>query len=460
MKRRALWLFVALVVGAVTTYAVVDPLLESQWHLKGPADEVAGANVRSVWPIVRGAGVTIGIVDDGLQWTHPDLNANYSAALSYDFNGNDPDPSPTSSNRHGTAVAGVAAAVGDNGIGVSGAAPGSTLAGLRLIAAATSDLDEANALGHQPHAIDILNNSWGPSDSGTVIDGPGPLTRAAIEDAAVDGRGGRGRLFVWAAGNGLFNNDNCNFDGYANNRFVFAVGALADTGNQAGYSEPCSAMFVTAPSSGGPRGITTTDLVGGSGYSTTDYTSTFGGTSSAAPLVSGVLALMLSQNPDLTRRDTEYILASSSVQIHPADPGWTTGPYPHNEKFGFGLVDAGAAVSAAASWTPVGPELITPLFSRSLNIAIPDNNATGVTDSVVLDNSFAGFYVERVEVEFDATHQWRGDLEVTLTSPQGVASKLATVRAGDSGTQFPNWRFGSGAALGRKRRGDVDPACG
>ena len=139
-------------------------------------------------------------------------------------------------------------------------------------------------------------------------------------------------------------------------------------------------MFVTAPSNGGSRGITTTDLLGNAGYSTTDYTDTFGGTSSASPLVSGVLALMLSANPDLTRRDVEYILASSSVRIQPADAGWTTGPYPHNEKFGFGLIDANAAVSAAANWTPVGPEISTPLFTRTLNVAIPDNNATGITD--------------------------------------------------------------------------------
>ena len=105
MKRSALWLCVAVIGGIATTYAIVDPLLEDQWHLKGPAQEIAGANVRSVWPIVRGLGVTIGIVDDGLQWTHPDLNANYAAAQSFDFNNNDPDPSPSSTNRHGTAVA-------------------------------------------------------------------------------------------------------------------------------------------------------------------------------------------------------------------------------------------------------------------------------------------------------------------------------------------------------------------
>jgi subtilisin-like proprotein convertase family protein len=420
-----------------------DPLLENQWHLKGTSEEVAGANVRGVWSFVTGVGATIGIVDDGLQRTHPDLVANYIAGLSYDFNNDDPDPSPSSTNRHGTAVAGVAAAVGDNGIGISGAAPDSGLAGLRLISAPSSDADEAAALGHEPQAIDILNNSWGPSDDGGTLEGPGPLTLVAMESAAVNGRSSLGRLFVWAAGNGLSAWDNCNFDGYANSRFTIAVGALSDVGAQANYSEPCAAMFVTAPSNGGARAITTTDLQGAQGYSSTDYTNSFGGTSSAAPLVSGILGLLLSHNAALTRRDVEHILAASSVQLQPADPGWTTGPYPHNEKFGFGRIDAGAAVAMTGNWTHVSPEVSTPLLTRNLGVPIPDDNAVGVTDSIVLNSSYNSFEVERVEVDFNASHEWRGDLEVTLTSPSGVQSHLATIRPVDGGVQFPNWRFGS-----------------
>jgi subtilisin-like proprotein convertase family protein len=441
--RSLAYIVAALVTAAPLVALAPDPLLENQWHLKGPSEEVAGANVRSVWSFVTGVGATIGIVDDGLQRTHPDLVANYVAALSHDFNNNDPDPSPSSSNRHGTAVAGVAAAVGDNGIGVSGAAPDSGLAGLRLISAPASDADEAAALGHEPQAIDILNNSWGPSDDGATLEGPGPLTVAAMANAAVNGRGGLGRLLVWAAGNGLSALDNCNFDGYANSRFTIAVGALSDAGAQANYSEPCAAMFVTAPSNGGARAITTTDLQGATGYSSTDYTNSFGGTSSAAPLVSGIIGLLLSHNPALTRRDVEHILASSSVQVKPADPGWTTGPYPHNEKFGFGKIDAGAAVAMAGNWSPVGPEVATPLFTHNLSVPIPDDNTVGVTDSIVLNSTYNNFEVERVEVDFNASHEYRGDLVVTLTSPSGVQSHLATIRPADGGTQFANWRFSS-----------------
>lgn len=427
-----------------------DPLLDQQWHLKLRSQEPAGSNVRAVWPTTKGAGIAIGIVDDGLQHTHPDLQPNYAVSLSWDFNNNDSDPSPstlglcsTTADCHGTAVAGVAGAMGDNGIGVSGAAPSASLAGLRLTADPVSDAQVAAALGHQGDAIQIINNSWGASDNGSTLARPGPLTQSAIETAIVQGRNGKGRLFLWAAGNGLEVQDNCNFDGYANGRFVIAVGALADNAQQAPYSEPCSAMFATAPSDGGSRGITTTDLVGSPGYDPTDYTSSFGGTSSATPLVSGVVALMLAENPSLTWRDVKHILAESSVRINSTDPGWTIGTFPHNEEFGFGLVDAQAAVNLAATWSNVAAESAIPAVTRAINQTIPDDNATGLWDSITISSSFVNFTVEHVEVEFDATHPWRGDLEITLTSPAGVASRLATVRPLDSGDNFTSWRFGS-----------------
>ncbi len=429
-----------------------DPSLDQQWHLKSRSEEPAGANVRAVWPTTEGTGIVVGIVDDGLQHTHPDLQPNYLSSPSWDFNDNDADPSPDiATNPHGSAVAGVAGARGGNGIGVSGVAPLTSIAGLRLTAEPISDDQIAAALGHRRDSIHILNNSWGPPDcvpSGdddctNTLAGPEPLTQLAIETAATQGRHGRGRIFVFAAGNGLQQQDNCNFDGYANGRFVIAVGALADNAQQASYSEPCSAMFVTAPSSGGSRAIHTTDLVGSSGYGPTDYTSSFGGTSSAAPLVSGIIALMLAENPALTWRDVKHILARSSVKVNPADPGWTPGPIAHNEKYGFGLVDAQTAVNLASSWTNVASESAIPAFSRAIHQPIPDDDVNGLLDSITISDAVLGFTVEHVEVEFDATHPYRGDLEVTLTSPAGVVSRLATIRPLDPGDNFTAWSFGS-----------------
>ena len=418
-----------------------DPMVASQWHLHSRSAEPAGTNVRAVWDIIAGSGTVIGIVDNGLQHTHPDLQPNYSAALSFDFNDGDPDPSPVVTfDFHGTAVAGVAAARGGNGIGVSGAAPLATLAGLRLIAAPFSDATGASALGHEPNAIHISNNSWGPSDDGATLEGPGPMTEAAIESAATTGRGGLGRVFVWAGGNGAESDDNCNFDGFANSRFAIAVGALEDNAQQAFYSEPCAALFLTAP--GGPRGLTTTDLVGANGYSSTDYTSTFGGTSAAAPVVSGIVALMLSRNPSLTARDVKHVLARTAVKLNPADLAWSGGRYSHHENLGFGLVDANAAVVQAGSWRTVLPEQAIPPVTHVVNLPIPDDISAGVQDSIVIGPAFANFRVEHVEVEFSATHTFRGDIQVDLISPAGVQSRLAIRRANDDSTAgYSAWRF-------------------
>src|SRR4029079_12289297 len=103
--------------------------------------------------------------------------------------------------------------------------------------------------------------SWHRVDDGQTLTAPGPLAEGALVTAITQGRSGAGRIFVWAAGDGRANDDNCNFDGYANSRYGIAVGAVDDNGQQAPYSESCSALFVSAPSGGGTRGLTTTDLV-------------------------------------------------------------------------------------------------------------------------------------------------------------------------------------------------------
>ena len=190
-----------------------DPLFSQQWHLRntGQSGGTAGEDIRvtTAWDRVRGSGVVIGIVDDGLQSTHPDLSGRYVSALSYDFNGNDSNPAPGAGDDHGTAVAGIAAATGNNGIGVSGVAPAASLAGLRLVAAATTDAQEAAGLTHRMQDIDIYNNSWGPDDTGDNLEAPGPLTLAALKNGVENGRGGLGSIYVWAAGNGLMARRQC-----------------------------------------------------------------------------------------------------------------------------------------------------------------------------------------------------------------------------------------------------------
>ena len=87
-------------------------------------------------------------------------------------------------------------------------------------------------------SIDIYSNSWGPSDDGATLSGPGPLTLAAMEDGVYNGRGGLGNIYTWAAGNGLQSDDDSNADGYTNSRFTIAVTAVDHNGEQSYYAEP------------------------------------------------------------------------------------------------------------------------------------------------------------------------------------------------------------------------------
>jgi subtilisin family serine protease len=449
-----------------------DPLFTNQWPLRNTGQSggtaAADANLTPVWNFAAGtglgAGVNIAIVDDGLDRSHADLADNYVAALSFDFNGNDADPAPTAAgNNHGTACAGVAAARGNNGVGVTGAAPRAGLSGIRLTAAEATDLQESQALTFQNNnqgglgTNHIYSNSWGPLDDGLTLDGPGPLTKAAMASAAQLGRGGRGSVYVWAGGNGGRTDptnpvaDNSNYDGYANSRFVIAVGATTNSGVRATYSERGANLFVNAPSSGGTLAVTTTDRTGSAGYNAAssasggDYISTFDGTSASAPLVAGVAALMLEANPTLGWRDVKHILARTAVQNDPTDAGWTTNAAGrhHNDKYGFGRVDAAAAVRLARTWANVGPEL-----SAAVGAAIPDGTSTTekVGFGAALSRSLSittALNVETVEVTVDVTHPYRGDLEFTLTGPSGVQSVLGTVRSQDDGDNFSNWTFSS-----------------
>jgi subtilisin-like proprotein convertase family protein len=448
-----------------TRFIPNDTYFPNQWHLRNTGQtggtSGADANVVNVWNSYTGTGVTIAVVDDGLERTHPDLSPNYSAAISWDFNNNDSDPSPGASNNHGTAVAGVAAGRGNNGAGIAGAAYTATLGGIRLISAPSTDSQEASALTYQMNSVDIYSNSWGPADNG-VLDGPGALTRAALANGARNGRSGKGNIYVWAGGNGQESLDNVNYDGYANSRYTIAVAAIDHNGQQSYYSEPGAPLLVSAYSSGSTVGITTTDRSGNLGYNgsgtgdgdslpDTNYTSVFGGTSSAAPLVSGVIGLMLQANPNLTSRDVQHILVNTARKNDALDADWATnGAGLHvNHKYGFGAIDAAAAVAAAETWQNVGPEISRTTGTVTVNAAIPDNNSIGVTRSISVADDIR---IEWVELAFNATHTYRGDLGLTLTSPDGTKSVLSEAH-NDSGDDYA-WTFTSARHWGELTGGD------
>ena len=429
-----------------------DPLFANQWHLRSTAGGVIGVNVPSVWDSYKGTGIRIGIVDDGLQVTHPDLSPNVDTVNDHNWNsGNADNPSPSLTlDFHGSSCAGVAAGKGNNGIGISGAAPEAKLVGLRLISEETTDQQEADAIGWKNDLIQIKSNSWGPNDDGKTLEGPGTLTSAALAQACTTGRGGLGTIFTWAAGNGGDVSDNSNYDGYANSIYTIAVAAFDSKGRQSYYSEPGANVLITAPSNGADTalGITTTDLIGANGYNTKttsnggDYCNDFGGTSSACPLAAGVIALVLQANPNLGWRDVQEILIRSAAKCVPADTDWVNNAagFHFNHKFGAGLIDAQAAVNLALTWVNLPAQQNDSSAQTGLNQSIPDANATGITRTFTLSNS--NLRVEQVTVRVNITHPNRGNLAITLTSPSGTVSRLSEPLT-NTGANFTNWTFSS-----------------
>jgi len=440
-----------------------DTFFPNQWHLWQTNAVGSGntsgidLNVIDAWDLYKGAGVIVGIVDDGLQLTHPDLSPNVAtnSLIHRDWNDSTPnDPTPTSLNAHGTAVGGLVGARGNNSLGVSGVAPEAKLAGLRLTAGVASDADEADAFGWRNSLISVKNNSWGPSDDGTTIYKLPTVVADALVAATSTGRNNLGEVFVWANGNGgnytaaQFVTDSSNYDGYANSIYVISVAALAANGQPSYYSEKGGNVSVTAPSSGpsagnfvSTPGITTTDLAGTSGYSSTDYTSSFGGTSAAAPMVSGVIALMLQANPLLGWRDVKEILIRTARQIDTGDSGWVSNKagLKFNPWYGAGLVDAAEVVNQALNWENLEAMQSASAAKTGLNLIVPDNKPDGITVDLPISSDFR---VESVAVTVSATHLYRGDLVFSVISPGGTQVRLTGgVRYLDSNSNLTDVTF-------------------
>jgi subtilisin-like proprotein convertase family protein len=356
------------------------------------------------------------------------------------------------SNKHGTAVAGVGVGTRNNNIGISGVAPKAEWGGIRLIADKVTVIQIADALySNLNQAIQIYNNSWKPPAFWFGEQGQGLM---ALHQGVTTGRGGLGNIYLFGAGNDAKNAENINYNAYANSRYTIAVGAVDSRGRKSSYSQEGSALFISAPSSGTTGGITSTDLLGnrgwntdgsgkfGANYTNLDYTNDFGGTSSATPVVSGVVALMLQANPNLTWREVQHILAETANRdaIADASANWSGNDgdrIRHSDRYGFGLVDAASAVAAASSWTSVAPEVAITSGTLSVNRAIPDGTFGGITQEFTLDRNLT---LESVEVVFDGDHPYRGDLWIELTAPDGTKSLLANP-SNDNGDDYQNWVF-------------------
>lgn len=483
--------------------AAADPLFADQWHLLNTGQQGASGvaakpgediNVQPAWNSgIKGAGVRVAVVDDGLEVGHEDLASNVAAngqSYNYVTGSSDPtnDPTDTASG-HGTAVAGIVAARDQNGLGGSGVAPRATLVGYNLLQSSLNT-NEADAMTRNAASVSVSSNSWGAADGTGELTASSTLWQSAINTGLTTGRGGKGTVYTWAAGNGRAGDTACpawlcsddsNYDGRANYRGVMAVGAVNDQGLQSSYSESGANLWVAAP--GGEfcstHAITTTDRTGAVGSNTAatanasdyldqNYTKCMNGTSSATPVVSGVVALMLAANPNLGWRDVRIILAQTARKNDATDAGWGvtggTSVYHFNHKYGFGVVDANAAVTAANAWTNVGPELTHTTTLSSPNAVIIDPTAAvpapAPTTNVIAVPATTGISsIEWVEVAFTATDPFTGDLDIALTSPSGMVSQLAVghMCAGTQGactTSYTGWVFGSAAHLGENPTGN------
>lgn len=408
--------------------ACSDPSFTDQWFHQH-------VDSLDAWRETRGNGTVVVIVDDGVQYRHPDLRIFEERSFGWEFEtASRVSTANDDFSRHGTASAGIVGAVRDNGVGGCGVASDASLVAVKLLQNYkesgqdfyfSDDLLVSTFREFREDGATVLSNSWGPSDD-RRIEGPAILPsysriNTAMLSFGTQGRHNKGGVIVFAAGNGG-PYDNANDDGFASHPYTFSVGAVGDDGRRTYYSEPGACIDVVAPSAGGWRSVSTTDIVGADGYSATNVTHTFGGTSAAAPMVSAVLALLMSVRPDLTFRDLKRIVHVTTVRNHPTDVHWVRNAngIHFNPWYGFGRIDAGAAVRTATTWSslPDAQQMCTTDWSGFLPL-------TSETVVVSYPPMFAAMsYVDEVAVFVDIEHPRRGDVALVLVSPYATRSVL------------------------------------
>ncbi len=444
-------------------YLPRDPLYPQQWYLNhNGGNQLANGShiaIEKAWDITRGVrSIVIAVVDDSFDLKHPDFQGNGKIVAPRDLKENDFLPLPgEKETSHGTACAGIALAE-ENGTGIAGVAPGCALMPIRT----TGFLDDESVEDIFNWAVEkgasIISCSWGASS----IYFPLSLRqRAAITRAATKGRNGKGCVILFAAGNanrpvnGSVNEQGWQknivkgntkwLSGFAAHPDVIGIAASTSLNKKAAYSNWGVNISVCAPSNNAQpgmwfpetgyvftqpniatalsgRGMFTTDQVGVAGYDPGDFTSNFGGTSSATPVVAGVAALVLSVNPDLTAPQVKRILEETADKIIDLDSdpqlGFRYGTYDdngHSQWFGYGKVNALKAVQAAQrlrTATATASKQIGGV--NNSKVAIPDNNTQGVKSAIAISDSSQ---VKDIQVMVNITHEFLGDLEIYLISP-------------------------------------------
>ncbi|HKU38579.1 MAG TPA: S8 family serine peptidase [Polyangiales bacterium] len=319
-----------------------DPRYRGQWYL-------SRLELERAWQV--GAGdrdTTVIVIDDGCDLRHPDLEANMLTG--FDALDGDDDASFTPGlrgNEHGTACAGIIAAVGNNEVGIAGACPRCSLRCVRLFDRSHALIPVSSDIAAFDFALRsgaaVVSNSWGFAEPQPVV---GPI-RSAIQELLEHGRDGRGALVVFAAGN---ENREIEADEIAAIPGVLNVGAINNFDEAAPFSNYGDSLSLTAPT-----GTLTTDISGSDGADPSDYTSLFGGTSSACPVVAGVAALLMSTLPERSGAQIRELLLSSARSAPYATPG----PDGHDRLYGRGIIAPVAALLAEGIDVPEAPKHAT-----------------------------------------------------------------------------------------------------
>ncbi len=508
----------------MSTYLTLpaETAYEREWHLhtrvNNPAfDRRSSSNCESAWQLLDNFGsaeIVVGVTDDGCKLDHQDFNSPGKFAAWGYFRGErlvtnaEIDARPgemyKSGSNHGTSCAGVIAGEADAVLTV-GAAPGCRLLPIQWESSGPflllSDSKLLTALNFIADKVDIVSNSWGRVPTNLRI----PLVVSRITELAkTGGRRGKGIVFLWAAGN-----ENCPIQHAANidvpytqgweqrsdgslvwvgvektsvfqNNLVgipgvVHVGALASTAQRSHYSNYGTGVLICAPTNNVHEyrritvrglGITTTT---GAGSGVTD---SFGGTSSATPLVAGIAALTLSANQDLTALEVVSILKQTaskdlSFEGYPRTPpasfdpdtSWDVSPIAPFDRgefreigdpdgswspwFGHGRVDAAKAVAEAIRRkAPTSQQTLRKASSPGLSI--PDNNSTGVRDRINFTDQAV---VASLKVKVDISHTYIGDLKLTLIAPSGTAIVLHNRNGGNADNLQRTYDFGSTPSL-------------
>lgn len=534
---------------AIPTYTLAtasDPLAVQQWGLRntaqnGYADTTGTANTGLLGTDINvdtvystygytGWGVTVAVVDSGLEIAHEDLSANVVSGGSWNFINSSTNPTNASATTgdHGTSVSGLIA-MAKNGLGGVGVAPNVSLKGFNFISgqSTANNLASLGGSSASPNSSDvaIFNQSYGYSNTTDF------LVSSTIEAQYASGtstlRGGRGALYVKSAGNGFtgFGLANCsaatglgvscqnaNFDPYNTLPYNIVIAALNAKGKKSSYSTAGSAIWASAP--GGEFGknasvtsgsgvsfdpaMVTTDQSGcTNGYARTaattslfsqggtnlssintscNYTNNFNGTSSAAPMMSGVIALILEANPSLTWREVKDILARTSIQVdaaiaavsvtlstggsYVAEQAWITNAasFKFHNWYGFGAVNASAAVAMARTYTSgsLGTFANTGWISSTLSTLIPDDNTAGVSVALTVPALGASSIAETVQIKVTTSNTSSGrnrDLGIELISPSGTRSILKNIMDGLNSSNLSGMVLASNAFYGETSTG-------